>query len=1009
MGDLPQHRAPTPRSSPPQLLGRYREQQRLAALLAAAEESRGHLALVSGEAGIGKTALVRFLAASALAQGVTVLVGRCYDFGATPPYGPWRELLAQLHGDEGISPLPIGSDGNGETGGQVALFRQVLATLAAVTSDRPAVAVLEDLHWSDLASLDLLRFLGQQVAELPLLFVVTYRSDEITRRHPLAQILPALVREAPTERLDLHPLDAAAMQALIAARYRLRAPDEARLVAYLDQHAEGNPFYAEELLRDLEEAGVLYAGEPTWTLGNLEQVRVPTLLLQVLEGRIARLGEAARDRLAVAAVIGERVSLALWQAVAELTEDFLLPTVEQAVEAHLLEAESDGEHVRFTHALVREALYEGILPPRRRVWHRRVAEVLMSTPLFSAAADPDTVAYHLDQAGDPRAADWLVRAGERARRAYAWMTAKERFAAAAAKLEGDPSRAAERGWLLYRTGRLLRFADPVQGIAYLEEAERVARVVNDPVLAAYALYDRGTAHWLVLELEMSHGVAAMEAGAAALDALPAEHLRASPTIATWIADALPVGVSGPGAEGDLPASSFPVTFRRGSLVLALATLGRFAEAEEIGQHLMDQVARSDRPDALVLSGVADVEFGRGLVAAALGHPAEARAALQRARTAARAIDHHFEAALTLTDELREVAIPYLTTDIALRRSLLRQAATEWARAIGALPSDLAARLGELDVLLLEGEWDRASEIASPFGEAPLPFNREFAVMALGSLGRWRGESAVAWAQVRAWLPNGPATEPGGLRFRFAVALQRLAVDLALDAGDLTTAAAWLAAHDCWMDWAGAMQGRADGRLRWARYALLAGDLAAAREAAAAAVVLATDPAQPLALLAANRLRGEIETAAGDSLAAEPPLVKALSLADACAAPFERALTLLAFAELRAIAGDPGEAARLLDEVRAIARPMGAAPTLERAEAVAFRLAVPLKSGPAAQLSPREVEVLRLVAAGRSNPEVARELFISERTVTTHLTRIYEKLAVAGRAHAVEVALRRGLI
>ena len=151
---------------------------------------------------------------------------------------------------------------------------------------------------------------------------------------------------------------------------------------------------------------------------------------------------------------------------------------------------------------------------------------------------------------------------------------------------------------------------------------------------------------------------------------------------------------------------------------------------------------------------------------------EARAAMRRARTAARAIDHHFVAARTLTDDLREIVIPYLTTDVAQRRALLREAAAEWARAIGALPSDLAARLSELDILLLEGEWDRAAEIASPFGEAPLPFNREYAIMALGNLARWRGEPEEAWAQVRAWLPSGPATEPGALLFGFAVEIGR---------------------------------------------------------------------------------------------------------------------------------------------------------------------------------------------------------------------------------------------
>ncbi len=101
----------------------------------------------------------------------------------------------------------------------------------------------------------------------------------------------------------------------------------------------------------------------------------------------------------------------------------------------MLEAGRDGDSVGFAHALVREVLYEGILPPRRRVWHRRVAEVTAELP----APDPDAVAYHFTQAGDERAVDWLVRAGDRAFRSYAWLTARDRFVAAVALLEGEPA------------------------------------------------------------------------------------------------------------------------------------------------------------------------------------------------------------------------------------------------------------------------------------------------------------------------------------------------------------------------------------------------------------------------------------------------------------------------------------------------------------------------------------------------------------------------------------------
>jgi DNA-binding CsgD family transcriptional regulator len=1002
----PDH-ASTPRSlSPSALVGRDREQQRLDALLTAAADREGRLVLVGGEAGIGKTALVRHLERQAAEQGATVLAGHCYDLSATPPYGPWREVLTRLPPCDGLPALPavlIGDD-EPERGGQAAIFRQVLDVFVAVAATRPAIVVLEDLHWADPASLDLLRFLARSLAELPLLLVATYRADELTRRHPFAQLLPTLVREAPTERVELRRLDEAAMRTLIARRYPLPAAAEARLAAHLERSAEGNPFYAQELLRALEEEGVLRSGEPHWELGNLERVRVPPLLRQVVDGRLARLGETAWDRLAVAAVIGHEVPLAVWQAVGGLSEEDALETVERADEARLLEAGDDGAEVRFAHALVREALYEGIVPPRRRIWHRRVAEALLDLP----ATDPDAVAYHLEQAGDARAADWLVRAGERAQRAYALRTAADRFAAAVARLEGDESRAGERGWLLYRTGRMLRFADPAQGVAHLEEAERVARAVDDPILAAYAVCDRGGIHCFLGE--MDRGLAAMEAGVAVLEALPADHLRADPRIATWIAASLPAPGTGPSPIGRPGTPELPVTVRRGPLAHWLAHVGRYAEARTKAAAFLAQTAEVVRPDPLVVHAVGEAEKGLALVEAAMGRPTEAQAALRRARVAYRAIDHHVMTAWSFSDELREVVIPFLTSDVAARRSLLAEAAAAWARTDGALASELIVRLFELDVLLLEGAWSEADQIARSLAASGLPTPRERAVMAPVALARWHGRPAEAWDLIGDGLPNGPATTPGGLRFRYAVALQSLAADLAMDAGDLPAAADWLAAHDRWLAWSGAVRGQADGRLRWARYFWLAGDLDRARQTAVEAVAKASDPSQPLVLLAAERLLGEIETAAGRPAEAEPHLEEALRLAEACAAPFERALTLLALAELRAAQGMTAEATKLLDEVRSITEPLGAAPTLAQVDALAARLAAkpaPADRGP--RLTAREVEVLRLVAAGRSNPEIARDLFISERTVTTHLTHVYEKLAVEGRAQAVDIAVRLGLI
>ena len=262
------------------LVGRAREQAILRDRLVNTLAGRGGLVLIGGEAGIGKTALAEALGAEAQARGAWVLVGRCYDLTETPPYGPWTELLDQCPAfPDQPPPAVVTQGGAGETvASQAALFRQIRDFFAAVAARQPLVLLLDDLHWADPASLELLRFLARQLAPLPLLLVATYRADELTRRHPLYQLLPALVREARAARLDLRRLGRDDLRELARARYRLHEPYEARLVAYLDEHAEGNPFYAGELLRSLEEEGHLRPGDDGWQLGDLAGVRLPALL-----------------------------------------------------------------------------------------------------------------------------------------------------------------------------------------------------------------------------------------------------------------------------------------------------------------------------------------------------------------------------------------------------------------------------------------------------------------------------------------------------------------------------------------------------------------------------------------------------------------------------------------------------------------------------------------------------------------------------------------------------------
>jgi DNA-binding CsgD family transcriptional regulator len=959
------------------LVGREREQTRLRAALEDALAGHGRLVLVAGEAGIGKTTLVGELAREARARGALVLAGNCYDLTETPPYGPWADILTQALALPDRPALPAFGAGAVETASQVALFTRILDGLAGLARQQLLVIVLEDLHWADAGSVDLLRFLARGVANMPLLIIVTYRADEVTRRHPLFALLPLLTREADALRVDLRRLEPDDVRALVAARYRLGEADVTRLVDYLEQRAEGNPLYIGELVRTLEDEHLLTADAAgDWRIGDLEQARVPTLLLQLIAGRLLRLGTPAHDLLSVAAVIGQDVPLALWNAVGAVAEDELLDLIEAAVEARLLEASADGAAVRFAHALVREALYDSLLAPRRRVQHRRVAEALLAAP----AGDPDAIAYHLQRAGDRRAAEWLIQAGERAQRAYALLTAAERFDAALQSLETQGAPADERARLLYRLARMQRYADPRQALAYLDDAAALAREAGDQVLLAYISCFHGSLRCICGEIR--RGLAELETGIAAIDALATDERARLRTLQQQL--------------GDPPSEDH----YRGAFVNWLALAGRCAEALEVANPVVS------RPPAQVIgtSGYANALRGVASAHAVLGQPDAARRTYERACESYQAVEHHLQVGNALLLQLYEVALPYQADDIVERRRLAREAEAAWVRSSGAL-EDLPPAFAWLPLLLVEGNWIEARRLAL---SAATPGSRTswrpLATSLLALLAHEQGEPDLAWRLVRERMPAGHSLQPGDAILLDTLPLQRLAAALALDAGDLGTAHAWLKAHDRWLDWSGAVLGRAEGQLGWAAYHRAAGDTARARRYAELALEQSDDPRQPLNLLAAYRLLGELDLAARRYDAAGNHLDASLALADACAAPFERALTLLEIARLQLARSQPDDARRLLADVRAICEPLEARRALARVEALD---AQPVRYP--AGLTAREVEVLQLVAQGLTDADVAERLYLSRRTIGSHLRSIYNKLGVDSRTAAARFASEHGLV
>jgi ATP/maltotriose-dependent transcriptional regulator MalT len=971
--------APTPHP-PPTLVGRERELAVIRHSLDAAFAGKGSLVLISGEAGIGKTTLAESVCREAADAGALVLVGRCYDLTETPPYGPWVELFGQYIQSDTL-PLPDAFARHGAVGevtSQAVLFQQVLDFFTALAAEHPLLLLLDDFHWADPASLDLLRFLARSLSDLPIVILVTYRSDELTRRHPLYQLLPTLVRESSADRLDLHALDRAAIRTLVATRYPLPDAEAERLTTYLHARTEGNALFVGELLRTLMEEGVLLQTDGGWQLGELARIAVPLLLRQVIDGRVGRLDDEAQRLLAVAAVIGQEVPFALWAAVAECDEDAVLAVVEQVMEARLLVESVGADGVRFAHALIREAVYAGLSPLRRRQLHRRVAEVLAATH----SPDPDAVAYHFQQVGDPRAVPWLIAAGDRAQDAYAWPTAATRFEAALSMIEAGDEDAGQRGWLLYRIARLLRNTEPDASIAYLDEASRFAAATGDDALAAGVAFTRGVCQCLVGDYE--NGLPELTAGVAAVEALS------------------------PDARARLNAHSDigDFAFVRGTLVLHLAIAGRFREAMAVGEHFLAQFPVLEqghaRWGAAYVHGIEALD----LTCIQLGKVEEAWQLNARAMTLHRERGNYSQLATGMTETIRHLLVQYATERIAERHAQAVEASRMWCR-VGGFTDDLAAYVAVVPYLRLEGRWHELNTDLVRGLKGSVVF--EWVPIEQAIIAREQGEAERAWDTIRQKLPDGPRTPFGAGNYFLGVPLVQLAAALACDADDLAAARAWLEMHDRWFAASGAVLLHAEGEALWARYHRQAGDPDQARTHAEAALAHATEPRQPLALLIAHRLLGELDTDAGAHDVAQTHLDIALALATACKAPYECALTLIVLADLRAATDASEDARALLDAAHAICAPLDARLALARIAAIQTRLAAPpvAPTWPAG-LSVREVEVLRLVAQGLTDAEVAQRLFLSPRTVGQHLRSVYNKLGVSSRTAATRFAVEHGL-
>ncbi len=359
--------ARTPRGGD-RFVGRDPELGRLAAALEAAEAGAGTMCLVAGPAGIGKTRLTAELADMASARGTTVLSGRCIQLvGTGLPYLPFVEAM------RGVCEWPDPGSVLAQVGSRLALFEELLNELDRAA---PALIVLEDLQWADASTLDLVAFLGHAIGRHRLLFVGTYRSEEVHPGDP--------VRRLPAETLVLEPLAPDDIQALVAARSETPLPADFRRAIAV--RSEGNPLFARELL----------------AASARGETAVPEALRDLLLGYVARLGPDGRAVLRVAAAAGRDASYGLLAAVVQLGELQLAGALREAVEHDVLVPDQAGGTFRFRHALFAEAVYGTLLPGEREVLHERLARALTEEPrLATSGAAAGEAAHHWVAAGRP--------------------------------------------------------------------------------------------------------------------------------------------------------------------------------------------------------------------------------------------------------------------------------------------------------------------------------------------------------------------------------------------------------------------------------------------------------------------------------------------------------------------------------------------------------------------------------------------------------------------------------
>ena len=999
----------------PTLVGRDAEIDAVRTVLDRARSGVGQVALIVGEAGVGKSRLLRAMFDEARRGGFFTMRGSSFESDSSIPYAPLldlvrlfaesaspalvahvlapaaAELVALFPELQPLLPETTPSPTSDPDTDKRRLFHAVARTITLLSHTQPVFIAVEDVHWCDDATLDLLVHLARSHTAQPVVVTLTYRGEEVGPR--LARLIEELERARIVTELPMKPLGRKEVSAMLDAIFGPRTELGDDFVELMHSLTEGNPFFVEETLKALMVAGDLVPRDGGWRAQSLERVRVPRTAIEAVRRRIATLTVPARSIASIAAVTGRRFDFELLRTLSDVDEDELLALVKELIAAQLV-VEETGERFAFRHALTREAIYADLLVRERVALHRAVASALERTHAGALEGVVEALAYHAWEAGDwTRAAEYAARAARHAmalsapREAVAhldraiqasekagqrvtvelllargWANetlaefdrAREDFTSALdrARAAGDQRSAWEA---LHALGMLWAARDYSRAGDFRRDALRVARAIGDDALVARSLNRVG--NWHVNLEEPRAGLPHHEEALALFEQLGDQRGVAETVDLLAMAHHIAGDQRAAAAHYERSIALFTALEDRRGLANALGLLvlcsGSHHAAAATPFATMKSQDELAAPQSLRIAREigwrAGESFVRYLIGAGLAWRGEYERALPMAREALELAEQlgHLQWTVAARYLLGSTLLDLCAPELA-REQL--EAAHEIARALG---SRVWIRLTAAPLALARIRTSNLASVAALLDEA--------ASLTEGPPGAPEDSTTLTLGERQLWLARAElALASQDAARALAIADARLAVERAANPNSV---------------------------LGVPRLSLVRAEALLALDRVEEAIATFDAAREEATRQGARPLLWRIEAAVGQVCRARRQRIEARQA-------FDRANTITD--EL---------AAKIQDDVLRTAFLTGVASVIPSAPAPS---AAQLAKAEADGLTRRERDVARLVALGKANKVIAHDLGIGERTVEGYVASALAKLGFDSRARLAAWAVTKGL-